>query len=153
MLIVLILCQIYNIYQTDDSRPVYSFSQKEWEVAHNIDDQGLNDSGLLGKLQEKCCQTSNKDSNCLYKWQMKIFWIIFYYKYVWLGPIICLYFYPPLWDVFVVFFDQCLGAAHYKHWLKSVFSIFFEQKSWKKGRKSKKIEAKFSPKPVFKGWT
>ena len=42
----------------------------------------------------------------------------------------------------VLYFDQCLGAAHPKCWLKYVLSTFFAPKSWKR-RKNKKIDTKF----------
>ena len=35
----------------------------------------------------------------------------------------------------VVYFDQRLGTAHSKHWLKCGFSTFFVHKSCKKGKK------------------
>ena len=43
----------------------------------------------------------------------------------------------------VVNFDQHLGAAYSKCWSKYAFSMFFVQKKLKKGRKSKKFDAKF----------
>ena len=46
---------------------------------------------------------------------------------------------------FVVYFDQFLGAAHPKSWLKSSFSA----KKAEKREKSKKFAAKFIKKHVF----
>ena len=37
----------------------------------------------------------------------------------------------------VVYFDQCLGAAHSKHWLKYSFSMFFVLKAEKCKKKLK----------------
>ena len=39
----------------------------------------------------------------------------------------------------VVYFDQCLGTAHFKLWLKYAFSMFLCKKS-ENGRKRKKAE-------------
>ena len=38
---------------------------------------------------------------------------------------------------FVVYFDQGLGAAHSKHWLKYVFHIFYIKKNKKEGKWAK----------------
>ena len=43
---------------------------------------------------------------------------------------------------FAVYFNQCLGAADFKCWSKFAISMFFVQKA-EKGRKSKKMDAKF----------
>ena len=48
----------------------------------------------------------------------------------------------------VVYFDQHLCDAHSKRWLKYAFSLFFEQKSWKR-KKCTETEAKFGKKSVF----
>ena len=45
----------------------------------------------------------------------------------------------------VVYFDQCLGAAHSKRWSKLSFSGFLLQKP----KKSKKFAENFSKKQVF----
>ena len=49
----------------------------------------------------------------------------------------------------VVYFNQCLNAAHSKCWSKYVF-LFVLCKKAEKGRKSKKFEANFFEKYVFK---
>ena len=48
----------------------------------------------------------------------------------------------------VVYFDQLLGAAHSKYWLKYALSRFFVQQIWQK-EKSMKFYAKLSKKCVF----
>ena len=48
----------------------------------------------------------------------------------------------------VVYFNQQLGAAHPKRWLKYTFLTLLTTKS-KKGQKSKKLAAKFSKKNCF----
>ena len=53
---------------------------------------------------------------------------------------------PVLRTALVAYFNKPLGPAHSKHWSKFAFSMFFELRSWKNGRKSKK----FSKKRVYK---
>ena len=48
----------------------------------------------------------------------------------------------------VVYFDLHLGAVHSKHWSNYAFSMFFVQKA-EKGRKSKKIYAKYGTQNCF----
>ena len=48
----------------------------------------------------------------------------------------------------VEYFNQQLGAAHPKRWLKYTFLTLLTTKS-KKGQKSKKLAAKFSKKNCF----
>jgi len=42
-----------NNYQTDDTGPVYGLSQDVSQVAHDENDQGLDDSRISGVLQKK----------------------------------------------------------------------------------------------------
>ena len=48
----------------------------------------------------------------------------------------------------VVYFDQRLGAAHFKSWLKSYYQ-HFSRRRCEKGEKSKKLAPKFSKKKGF----
>ena len=48
----------------------------------------------------------------------------------------------------VEYFEQCLGAAHFKRWSNDAFSHFHIEKG-KKGRKRKKKKEKFGKKCVF----
>ena len=53
---------------------------------------------------------------------------------------------PNVVPMIVVYFDQCLGAVHSKHWSEYAFSMYFLQKKLKKEEKAKKIGAKLCKK-------
>ena len=50
----------------------------------------------------------------------------------------------------VVYFDQCLGAAHYQRWSKYTYLTFCEPKSWKKEEKARNLRLNLAKNVFFK---
>ena len=66
-------------------------------------------------------------------------------KGIWFRVYFSLFFWGHTIGLSVVYFDQRLGAAHSKRWLKKSFSVFFMQKSLKR----KKFSTNFCKKTGF----